>query len=135
MEIPAERYRAILVDTLQLLARSAEQQIRAFPSFVHIPDELALTFDNVFGAVRANLVVDGLLEEPAWSTICEIDRLFEEMTDAYQRGDRNIWTTEEVRRAPEWADIRRLATLALAELGEAPCDPDTSWNIYVGGPK
>lgn len=119
----------MLVESLQLLAAPAEQQIAAFPPFVHIPDEIALTFHDAF-LLTDNLVDAGLITPLQRAEVERLDRIFDQMTD-----DKSLWTIEMVGSAPQWKQVRTMAKDILFIFNEEPKSPELFWIQYVPGQK
>ena len=119
-----------LVQSLQLLALPADEQIASLPSFVHIPDELALIYENAFEVVRQfpdDLAIELLLVLDA------IDLQTSFMTDLYQDGDLDVWTHDAIRHHKAWQIVRLLARTALMLMDEPVDKPSLDWMTYIPG--
>ncbi len=115
-----------LVQSLRLLAASFDDQMRVFPEWVVVPDELAETFGEAY---EIYLQEDTALISPkAQRLIAGLHSILDMMSgDARAR----LWTVDALRNAGEWHQIRTLAGDALAELNE-PRDPVTlEGMVYV----
>lgn len=115
-----------LIETLRLLGLSADEQISALPDYVHVPDELALTFDDAHQMV-AVLDESRCLSVGARPVLEELQRRFTEMTAAAD----DVWSEEALRGDARWETVRRLALEALDRLGEDPGPPTLDWISFV----
>jgi hypothetical protein len=122
--------RALIVNALRLAALSAEDQAAALPEFVHVPDEVALIYDDAY-VVVPQLCEAGVITDNQAEALSELDRQFTEMSDAHDRA--TLWTREAMRVDKRWSEARRLATQALSLLGAAPGPPDFSGITFVQG--
>lgn len=73
-------------------------------------DEIALEFDDAFGAME-QLVAAGVLTSEAAEALQKVDRSLADLS-AMQ----DIWTFDALRTREEWRDVARLAGRALALL-------------------
>ena len=122
-------FRILLVDALRLAALPVDRQVAALPSFVHVPDEVALVFDDAWDLVPQ--VVDAGLMTPAQhEPVAALDDLFNEMSDAADADD--LWTIESMRTDPRWERARALARDALGRLGEPEGDPAFEGITWIG---
>ncbi len=111
--------REIMIRALQVVATDAAGQIALFPSWVCIPDEIALTFHD------ARLLFEGYCAEegpPAevLSMVMALDATLKALS-----GTRNqdFWTLEALREDIRWQHIREEATRILQALGAPPGPP------------
>ena len=125
MEIENKQHLNMLLQSLQLLATDYEQQVKAFPEYVHVPDEIALTFDDTYALIDS-LKQDGLITATQNEKLRQIDTLLEKMSQ-----DENAWTCEALRTLPQWEDVRRLARETLKAFHTPPQNPDLFWLHYV----
>ena len=116
-----------LVQSIRLLASDYETQIRSFPSFVHIPDELALTYNDCFLLVD-QMAKAGLLNERQLARLKELDGALEQMSE---KESEELWTLDALKKSSEWQDIRLIASELLVLLGRKKQRPDLSWIAYV----
>ncbi len=131
--------RARMVDALRLLALPAGEQLTALPSFVEVPDELALAFDEAYRLTTG--------DEPAWTpnpeqlhALRDIDTVLEEMSRppagllAWTPESLAVsaWTVEALHTDHRWALVRSRAQRALRLLGARPGRPDPHGVIYAG---
>src|SRR5215472_13356887 len=114
--------------SLQLLASSADLQIRYYPSFVLVPDELALDFDHWQSVFLSNFATE-LTAEQARAFTAINDRLH-----ALSRGGSDfngqLWTEDGLRNSAEWASIRRMASQVLNLMGWPVEKPDLNLGVY-----
>ena len=118
-----------LVQSVRLLAADYETQLRSFPSFVHIPDELALTYNDCFLLVD-QIAKAGLLNEHQLARLKELDGALERMSE---KESEELWTLDALRKHPEWQDIRFMASELLVLLGWKKQRPNLSWITYLEG--
>ena len=120
-----------LIESLKLVAADAETQIGLLPEWVHIPDEIALTFGESY--ILFDQVIDaGLVDEKQAELIHHLDRKFEEMSGPVHH---EFWTLDAMRTHPKWEEFRELAAAALQKLGQELTTPNLGWITYVGGEK
>jgi len=120
---PKEQY-DLLIGSVLLVAASADEQVSTLPDFVVVTDEVATTFGDAFLLVP-QLERAGLVSSEAASALRELDEYFESMPD-----DDRLADPASLHDHPFWEEARRLATDALAKLGEAkrpPKLPGTTW--------
>ncbi len=125
MEIESKQHINMLLQSLQLLAANYERQVKAFPEYVHVPDEIALTFDDTYTLV-ASLRSDGLVTPAQEHKLGQIDTLLEKMSQ-----DENVWTCEELRTSSQWEDVRQLARETLKAFHTPRQNPNLFWLHYV----
>lgn len=77
-----------------------------------LADELALEFDALFPTSRSCPDFQG----PAGEVLAELDRTLERMSG---EANARLWTDQALRSAPEWHQVRALATEALSLLPDA----------------
>ncbi len=123
---PKDQY-TLLVDSVLLVAASAEEQVSALPDFVCVTDEVATTFGDAFLLVP-QLEGAGLVGINAAHAPMTLDEFFEQMPD-----DPDLAEPESLQNHAFWAEARRLAGLALNELGEKKRPPELSGTEWVIG--
>jgi len=123
---PEDQYRQ-LVDSVLLVAASADEQVSSLPTFVVVTDEVATTFGDAFLLVP-QLESAGLVSTDAASALRELDNHFEGMPD-----DDRLADPASLRDHPFWEDARRLAMDALAKLGEDKGPPRLSRITWIRG--
>ena len=119
---PNEQYN-LLIESLLLAAASASEQVSALPDFVVVTDEVASTFGDAFLLVP-QLERAGLASRDAVTTLQELDEHFKHTPDD------TIASPSSLHDHPYWEKARRLATDALAKLGEEKRPPklqDATW--------
>jgi hypothetical protein len=123
---------SMMLNILKLLSLSYEQQKDALPDYVYLPDELVLSFDEVY--ILFDQVIDAnLVNEQQIEKIAEINKAFEFMEEHKQT--ENPWTYEAVESGENWKNIRKLSREALALFSEKEDRLDLSWVTYVGSKK
>jgi hypothetical protein len=110
-----------LKHALQLLACAPEIQLRHFPDFVHVPDELALDFDNFRTACVGNFRFEMTAEQ--LSCLDSVDQSFERMKGRF--------TNDAVMNSREWQDVRLLAADALKAFGWPLEEPPASGDAFI----
>lgn len=91
MKVASNFHVSMLIQALQLLAATYEEQINALPEFVDVPDEIALTFDEVYLLVE-NLDKEGLITTSQKTALAQIDSVLEQMSKK-----EDIWTLDSLR--------------------------------------
>lgn len=113
------------MESLHLVAAGYETQVASLPSYVHIPDEIAITFGDC--ALSADQIQRaGLIDQSTRNEIDALDGHLDRMSE-----DKSIWTMEALRGAAEWSDARELACNLLARLGQTPRKPNLYWVAYA----
>ena len=118
-----------LIQAIQLLAADYETQIGILPDFVHIPDELALTYGDCF-LFADDIAEAGLIEEEVLVRLKELDDTFEHLS---RKGNEAFWTLSRLRDSDEWQCIRSMASKLLVVLGRQKQHPDLYWISYIKG--
>lgn len=93
----------IFFQIINLLASSYEEQIRVFPSFVIIPDEIALLFDDVYRDVN-QMYEDKILSSDSVNLLIKINNLFDTMSE-----DLTKWNLKSLKEDLDWNTIRHIA--------------------------
>lgn len=95
--------------SIRALAQDAGTQMRLFPSFVCVPDELVLEFDEY-----SRLVPSSHLPAAGRRALA----LLAETIDRHS-GSKNeeVWTTAGLQNSRAWAEIRQAAASVLATMG------------------
>jgi hypothetical protein len=110
-----------VVDALRLAALPAEDQVAALPDFVHVPDEVALLYEDAWVLVP-QIREAGLLTDDEHAALARLDRHYGEMSDAPDKD--SLWTLEAMKHDDRWTKSRQLAVDALAALGRTPGRPE-----------
>jgi hypothetical protein len=118
----------MLIETIKLLAADYETQVKQFPPFVLIPDEIALTYYDCF-LLAQQIAEGGLIDEHQLERLTQIDRLLEEMTEDREH---NYWTLDALRTESKWESIRSAANDLLALFGQTYQPPNLYWIQYIG---
>lgn len=114
----------MLLQSLQLLAASYEQQVQALPPFVDMPDEIALIFDEVYRYVEG-LAHKDLITPQQKEDLERMDSLLTQMSN-----EKEIWTLDALRVSSNWKQIRSLATKILQSFQEPKQPPNLFWLQY-----
>jgi len=120
---------SMLIQSLQLLAASYGNQVKALPAFVNVPDEVALTFDEALLLARP-LVKEGLITTAQQAELGQLDILLEQMSD-----DKSLWTLTALQASPEWEHVRHLADNILKSFQIPKGTPNQFWVQYVPSQK
>lgn len=127
-----ERFLAMMINAIGIVASDFETQVRVFPDFVVIPDEVISTFDEAY--ILFDQVIDAhLVTETQKNAVKAIHNDLEEMDN--KRNDENPWTLEAMQTSADWRHLRSLAKEALALFGIADIQPNVAWITYMGGKK
>ena len=113
----------VVVSALQLVAAEAGEQVAALPAFVHVPDEVALTFDDAMALVP-HLLAAGLLDDAAVAQLVALDTALQAIT---------VWSVAALHDEAAWHDVRQRARALCRQLGLARGPIDLSWGVYVPG--
>ena len=102
---------SMLVEALEHLKSSPAEQEAYLRDLGTWPlnDELALELDDIVGAAKPDMTF------AARRSVEALERLLKEMS-----GPNPVWQGPSLYTAPEWAEVRRLAREALAELSATP---------------
>jgi hypothetical protein len=117
----------MVVEALRLSALPSHQQAAVLPDFVHVPDEVALLYEDAWLRVPV-LREANLLDDAQYESLARLDQQYEEMSDAADKDW--VWTVDAMERDERWARSRQLAKEALAALGHAeglPQFPGVTW--------
>jgi len=107
-----KRLFGLLRKALERLAWLAPKQIAYLIKHRVDADDFAL--DHYEGVLMLDQFLEqGLLPPSAAEKIRAVDRKLDEMSGAHNA---HLWDDEALRNSPEWQDVRRLASAALAEL-------------------
>ncbi len=121
---PENQYN-LLLDSILLVASSADEQLSSLPDFVVVTDEVATTFGDAFLLVP-QLERAGIISTDVVSALRKLDSHFNRMPD-----EDALMDPASLRDHPFWEEARRLATEALAKLGEEKRPPNLSGTIWV----
>jgi hypothetical protein len=116
---------AALRRCVQALAADAADQVRLFPAFVMVGDELALDFEEAMRSCRP--AIAGLSERKR----AAIDALDQQITALSGAWNEAFWSTDGVMSDPRWEQIRARAREVLLACGWAVEVPGPSTAIYI----
>ena len=97
-----------LIEATRLVASDYDVQICVMPAYVHVPDEIALIFEDAFNSV-VKLVEHGVLNEYQQEALTALNNSLDRM---------NLWTVDALRDADEWNAVRMLARDVLKTFNE-----------------
>ncbi|MFA5947630.1 MAG: hypothetical protein WC806_01490 [Candidatus Gracilibacteria bacterium] len=122
-------YLKILIDALKNLASDYNDQIKAFPDFVCIPDELALNYYDAF--LLSNQVLEAkLINKDQYKKIKKLDDYFDKLS-----GKKHIefWKLDALKTDSRWEKARIMAKEILSSI-KLPDDIDQYKNNiqYIG---
>lgn len=115
-----------LQHAVQALAMPSELQLALFPRHSCVADELALDFDNWYGAVRGNSIIELTLEQRV--SLENLDALLMKMTS---RKTPELWTDAALDRSEEWEDVRTLAKSVLLAFGWEEGPPPKTKDRFI----
>jgi hypothetical protein len=114
--------------SLQALALPADEQVRLFPSFVWVGDELA----NEFNQYRERALEQHQFTPEQLSALGEVDAVLGRMTN---ENNMDFWELgSALSLYPEWQAVRECARRALQIFGWSLEIPPRDHEIYVGPP-
>lgn len=113
-----------MIETLLTLASPPKVQIKAFPTFVVVPDEIVLLFFD-----QLQLQDVDSLDEESRASIHAIDSIFQDMS----RAGTQCWSDSSLAADQSWKRIRAIARRVLARLGVEERAPDLWWLQYAEG--
>jgi hypothetical protein len=116
---------------LQILAAPPDEQIRHFPDFVCVTDELALDFDHWRVVFISNFGAEATSDQLA--SLAAIDEEFDFLSRGGSEFAEDFWTDEALRASARWEEIRQLAVQALTTFGFPLNIPANNFNDYVIG--
>ena len=114
-----------LIQSLNLAASPASIQISSLPNFVHVPEEVALIYNDSYLMIPQ---LSDTLSESVIKMLNELDLLFEKMSN-----NKSLWTIECLKHDIDWENIRRLSMLILVELGESYTEPNIEGFSWING--
>jgi hypothetical protein len=107
-DLEIETSLAKLIEATRLVASDYHVQISVMPAYVHVPDEIALVFEDAFSSVN-RLVEHGVLNEYQQKTLATLNSSLDRI---------NLWTVDALRDADEWNAVRVLARDVLTTFNE-----------------
>lgn len=111
-----------LIEATRLVASDYNVQISIWPSYVHVPDEIALIFQDAYYSVD-QLVEHGVLNENQHQGLKSLNKCLDEI---------NSWSMDSLREADEWNYVRLVASNVLKVFNENSTKiPDLFWIQFV----
>jgi len=123
----AVRFLHELIESLRLLGSDFDVQVGVLPKFVHIPDEIALTYGDAF-LLADQVLSAGRITQGQYSRLKEIDDVLDSMSG---HDYAELWTLEAMQNGPEWKRLRSMARETLQELGMPLLRPNLDWLTYA----
>lgn len=117
-----------LLEVLKLMASDYVVQKAALPSFVVVPDEIALLFEDEFSVASASGGSIGAHDPQIGQELRLLNDSLEHMSD-----DKELWTDAALQSSSEWQGIRQRASRVLAMMGEELRPPRLEWATYIEG--
>lgn len=111
---------------IQALAIPASEQVRLFPSFVNVADELALIWEDVLEGLEIfrELVSSGAL--------LAIQNLDEKILSISGESNSQIWTKNSLYDSVHWEEIRGLAAVVAKKMNWPISSSGPADGIYIG---
>jgi hypothetical protein len=111
--------------SLQSLATAGSDQRTLFPDHVVKPDDLAFDYDHWAAVIRSQY--DTELSSSELDALAAIDQKLATMSRDGAEFDAELWTEAALASSEHWADVRRLAALALEAFGwSVESSPETT---------
>jgi hypothetical protein len=117
--------REMLIQSVQLLAASYEEQRQVLPTIVHVPDEVALTFDETYQFAEA-LAENGLITVQQKKLLDRMDVLLAQMSET-----KLFWSLDALQHDPVWQQVRALAREIVTSFGVSKQTPQLFWVHYT----
>lgn len=111
---------------IQALAISAAEQVRLFPDFVNVADELALIWEEVLDSLD---VLEAMVSTEALLAIRKLD---EKILSISGESNLQIWTEKALYESTHWEEIRGLATVVAKKMSWPISSPGPAEGIYIG---
>ena len=108
--------------TVQSLAQDASVQVKLFPGFAEVADELVLEHEQYQNLFLQSKDADTLTSSQL-SKISELDSYIENLSEENRK---DLWTVSALRNAPEWDEIRRLSKQVIREMQWDDARPPSS---------
>lgn len=111
-----------LIEATKLVASDFSIQTSILPAYVHIPDEIALVFQDAYYCVN-KLVEHGVLNEYQQTALGALNISLDRI---------NSWTLVSLKEDDEWNYVRGLAKDVLKSFNETNTEmPNLFWIDYV----
>jgi hypothetical protein len=120
------RYFSKIIESIQLLAADFDTQVKSLPGFVHVPDEVLLTYGDNF-LLAKQVLSAGLIDESQYALMQELYDALDRVA-VYKGYDEAL---EAMKSHPSWQVLRSQAADALCALGIEKRPPDLSHITYV----
>ena len=120
----ASQFQKMIIESVKLMAADYEIQIQQFPDFVHIPDEIALTFNECILFVEQVCNV-GLINDSQIAELRKLDSIF----DVLDRDAKN-YTLDALESGSQWQEIRSISRDILESFGAKFEPPNLFWVSY-----
>ena len=101
--------------SLQSLAAAGSDQRTLFPDHAVAPDDLAFDFDHWASVIRSHYETELFRAEV--DALAAIDQKLATMSRDGAEFDAELWTDAALTGSEHWADVRRLASVALEAFG------------------
>lgn len=111
---------------IQALAQPANIQPSLFPSYVMVPDELALEFDHWYEVGSRQFGSSWTREQR--NSLDALNHMLIEMTASAQS---EVWHGKQTLLHPQWAKVRHLADMALQVFGWPQGLPPGERAVYI----
>ena len=125
MPTKQDEYFEIIIESLQLMAADYDTQIDILPTFIHVPDEIALIFDEAH-LCALELKGEGLINEQQELGLARIDQRLDDMSN-----NEGLWTLDQLKSSPQWSELRGLALEVMASFGLTKKRPNIHWLQFV----
>jgi hypothetical protein len=106
-----ELHLRLLVEALQLVASDADVQVASLPNFVHVPDEIALTYWEAY-QLTDELESKRVITPDLKAEMNRLNAHFDAMSL-----DKSLWTLDQLAMSPKWEETRVLARSILKRMG------------------
>lgn len=111
---------------IQALAQQPDIQIALFPSFVNVPDELALIWEEALRELDNSKIV---LSNEQKNLIRCLDDYISSISGI---SNIDIWDIDALYHSIEWKNIRKLAKQVGIKMGWQLTPPNKNEEIYIG---
>lgn len=113
-----------IIEATKLISSDYNIQVSVLPSFVHIPDEIALIFDEVINGSKF-LFNMGLINEIQYCKLKNLDERLNALSA-------EAWSLDSLKNSEEWNMIRNTAKEVLQSFNESiEAEPELFWIKYV----
>lgn len=123
-----DQYYRMLLESIQLLASDYETQVRSLPDYVHVPDEIALTYYDCL-LLLEQIEEAGLVTEEQVYRMKAVDMLLSSISG---QENAHLWTRDALKNDQVWEQVRNGARQILDILGERQQPPNLFWIQYAG---